>query len=120
MGSFKLLFILAILILAVATASVNVAAVEKVLKIDSISSVQDSDTLIVVSLKSEQKITDGKVTVSVPELGLRARRNVDFRKSNKQTAHLVIPDPSLLDQYARVVFSSDEGRRVKYRQIVID
>ena len=116
--SLKLLFVLTMLVIAVVAASANVAAVEKVVKIDRIFAVQDYNTVVAVGLKLQKKVTDGKVTVSVPELGLRARRNVDFEKSGKQTAHIVIPVQSLLDQYVRVVFNSDHGHRVKYRQVI--
>ena len=120
MGSLRLLFVLITVVIAVVAASANVVGVEKVVKIDRISAVQDSNTVVVVGLKLQQKITDGKVTISVPELGLRARRNVDFEKSGKQTAHIVIPVQSLLDQYVRVVFNSDNGHRVKYRQVITE
>ena len=115
--SLKLLFVLTMLVMAVVAASANVAAVEKVVKIDRISAVQGTDAMVIVNLKSQKKLTDGKVTVSIPELGLRARRNVDFTKSNKHAVELVIPDSELGDQYVRVVFNSDQGRRVKYRQV---
>ena len=118
--SLKLLFVLAMLVVAVVAASANVVGVEKVVKIDRISAVQDSNTVVAVGLKLQQKITDGKVTVSVPELGLRARHNVDFEKSDKQTVHIVIPVQSLLDQYVRVVFNSDRGHRVKYGQVITE
>ncbi len=120
MVSFRLLLISAVLVLAVVAASANSAASERVVKMDGISWVQDSDTLVVVNLKSQQKITDGKVTVAIPELGLRARHNVDFSRSSRQTVHLIVPDGSLSDQYVRVVFTSDHGRRVKYVQVLSD
>ncbi len=118
MVSLRLLFISALLVLAVVAASASAA--EKIVRIGSIYSVQDADTVVVVNLKSEQKLTDTKVTVAIPELGLRARSNVDFTKSGKQAVHLVIPDASLSGQYVRIVFSSDQGRRVKYRQLLMD
>ena len=118
MVSLRLLFISALLVLAVVAASASAA--EKVVRIGSISSIQDADTIVVVNLKSQQKLTDSKVTVVIPEFGLRARSNVDFSKSGKQAVHMVIPDALLSDQYVRIVFSSDQGRRVKYRQLILD
>ena len=117
MVSFRFLCISVLLVMAILAASVNVLAVEKVVKIDSISAVQGTDTVVVVNLKSGKKLTDSKITVSIPELGLRARHNVDFSKSNKQTVNVVIPDSGLDDQYVRVVFNSDQGRRVRYLQV---
>ena len=121
MGSFKYLFVSIILIMALIAASINAAAVQKVVKVDRISAVQDdAETVVVVGLKSQQKLTDSKVTVSIPDLGLRVRHNVDFDKSSKQTVNLVLPGQSLDDQYIRVVFNSDQGRRVRYMQAVIE
>ena len=118
MVSFRFLFVSVVMVMAVLAASVNVLAVEKVVKIDSISAVQGTDTVVVVNLKSGKKLTDSKLTVSIPELGLRAASHtVDFSKSNKQTVDLVIPDSALEDQYVRVVFSSDQGHRVRYLQV---
>ena len=119
MVSSRLLFVSAVLIVAVVAASLSAAA-EKIVSIDRISVVQDSDTVVIVGLDSNEKITDGKVTVSVPELGLRARHNVDFVKSDKQTVTVVIPGNLPDDQYVRVVFSSDQGHRIRYFPVIVD
>ena len=54
---------------------------------------RDKYTKFVADLSNEmhKSIPYSKVTVSVPELGLRASRNVDFAKTNKKTVHLAIP-----------------------------
>ncbi|MEK6854001.1 MAG: hypothetical protein AABX60_01580 [Nanoarchaeota archaeon] len=119
MASLKLFFISVVLFIAVISASLNVAAAERAVKITKVSAVQNSEALVIVSLDSQKKNTDSKVTVSVPELGLRARHNVDFSKANRKSLHLEIPVPNMLDPYIRVVFNSDQGRRVKHRLLVL-
>ena len=119
MASLKFLLIFVVLMIAVISASANVAAAEKVVKITKVSAVQNSEALVVVSLDSQRKNTDSKVTVTVPETGVRERRNVDFSKTNKKSAHFVFSLPNALDQYVRVVFSSDQGRRVKHRPLMM-
>ena len=120
MVSLRLLFISALLVLAVVAASASMASAEKVVLIKSISSANEDDAVVVVvNLKSQHKVTDGKVTVAIPELGSRARSNVDFSKNSEKAVHLLLQDNLPADQYARVVFSSDHGRRVKYRQVLI-
>ena len=118
MASLRLFFISVVLLVAVISASLNVAAVEKVVKITKVSAVQNSEALVVVSLESQKKNADSKVTVSVPELGVMERRNVDFSKTNKKSVHFEFALPKLLDPYVRVVFSSDHGRRVKHRPVI--
>lgn len=123
MVSFKFLFIVAILVFSVVAASIiSAASAEKVVRIDRISTLSDSgDTIVVVGLKSQEKVTDSRVTVSIPELGLRARRNVEFDKNSRQNVNVVIPDSGSLDnQYVRIVFNSDQGRRVVYRQVIVE
>lgn len=118
MASFKILFIAVILIVAVISTSMSVAAAEKVAKVNRISALKNSGAVVVVSLEAQQKLTDSKLTASVPELGLKASHNVDFSKSKKKTIHLEIPLPQMFDPYVKVFFSSDEGRRVKYRPLI--
>lgn len=118
MASFRVLFIAAILIVAVISASMNVAAAEKVAKVNRVSALKNSGAIVVVSLEAQQKLTDSKLTVAVPELGLQAKHNVDFSKSKKKTIHLELSLPHMLDPYVKVVFSSDEGKRVKYRPLI--
>ena len=118
MASLKLLFISFVLIIAVVSASVNVAAAEKAVKVNRVSAVQNSEALVIVSLESQRKNTDSKVTVSVPELGTRVRRNVDFSKTNRKSVHIGFALPKMLDPYVRVVFNSDQGRRIMHRPVI--
>ena len=126
MVSLRLLFISVVLLIAVVSTAANVAAAEKVVKISKVSAVKNSEALVIVSLdsqnsqNSQRKNTGSKVTVSVPEVGLRASRNVDFAKTNKKTVHLEIPSPDMFDPYVRIVFSSDGGRRVKHRPLLLE
>ncbi|MBI2140959.1 hypothetical protein HYU16_00895 [Candidatus Woesearchaeota archaeon] len=119
MASFRLFFISVVLLVAIISVSANAAAAEKAVKITKVSAVQNSEALVTVSLDSQRKNTDSKVTVSVPELGLRASRNVDFARANKKTVHLEIPSPGMFDPFVRIVFSSDGGRRVKHRPLIL-
>lgn len=126
MVSLRLLFISVVLLIAIISASLsaslNVAAAdnEKVVKITKVSAVKNSEALVLVSLDSQKKSTDSKVTVSIPELGLRARRNVDFSKTNKESVHFEFTLPAALDPYVRIIFNSDEGRRLKHRPLLLE
>ena len=118
MVSLKLLFISFVLLIAVISVSVNAAATEKVVKLTKVSAVKNSEAFVIVSLDSQKKNTDSKVTVTVPETGARVRRNVDFSKTNKKSVNFEFPFPKVLDPYVRIVFNSDQGRRIKHRPAI--
>ncbi|MBI3037307.1 hypothetical protein HYY73_06200 [Candidatus Woesearchaeota archaeon] len=119
MTSFRLFFISAVLLLAIISVSANAAAAEKVVKISKVSAVKNSEALVIVSLESNADNADSKVTVSIPELGLRERRNVDFSKTNKKSVNFELSFPDVFDPFVRVVFNSDDGRRVKHRPLIL-
>ncbi|MBI2549598.1 hypothetical protein HYV83_00265 [Candidatus Woesearchaeota archaeon] len=119
MASLRLFFISVVLLVAVVSAALDVAAVEKVVKISKVSAVKNSEALVIVSLESKADNADSKVTVSIPELGLRERRNVDFSKTNKKSVHFELSFPDVFDPFVKVVFNSDDGRRVKYRPLIL-
>ena len=119
MASLRLFFISVVLLIAVLSTAMNVVASEKVVKISKVSAVKNSEALVIVSLESKAENTDSKVTVSVPELGLRERRNVDFSKTNKKSVHFEFTLADIFDPFVRVVFNSDDGRRVKHRPLLL-
>ncbi len=125
MGSLKV-FLVSLLVLAVVLASAMGAAAAdinsngKIVKISRVSAYpSDSDVLLSVNLNADRKLTDAKLTVSVPELGIRAAHRVDFSKKKKQTVRVVMPALDEFDPYVRIVFSSDEGKRVKFRPLIV-
>ncbi|MBI2142781.1 hypothetical protein HYU20_00350 [Candidatus Woesearchaeota archaeon] len=124
MAALKVFVVLVVLVAIVssamgAAAAADVKPTDKVVQLSRVSAFpSDSDVLVSVSLKADRKLTDAKVVVSVPELGIRSGNRVDFSKKKKQAIHIEIPIPDGLDPYMRIVFSSDEGRRVKFRPVI--
>lgn len=112
-----LLFVLCIIVLSAvgAAAADDAKPNAKVVQISKVSAYQfGSDVLVSVNLNAGSKLTDARLAISVPELSTRSVNRVDFSRSKKQTVHLEVPVPGSFDPYLRIVFSSDEGRRVKY------
>lgn len=112
MVSPKMLFVLFVVVVSVFSVVLNAAAAEKVVRFGSISPAEDD---IVVNLEARARVTDSRVIISFPESGLSARRNVDFSRSGRVSVHIGLPDSD--ESYVRIVFSSDQGRRVKYRPL---
>lgn len=113
-------FVAVVLSAAGAVAVADVKPNDKVVQISRVSSYQlGSGVVVSVSLKADRKLTDAKVVVSVPELGIRSSNRVDFLRNKKQAVHLEIPFPDEFDPFMRIVFSSDEGRRVKFRPAIL-
>ena len=115
-----LLALLAVVFSSTLAAAADVNANSKVVQISSISAYPTgSDVLVSVNLKADQKITDASLVVSVPDLNIRVSRRLDFSKDKRHTVHLEIPVPAEFDPYLQIAFDSQEGRRVKYRQVVL-
>lgn len=120
----KVFLVALVVLVAVASSAISAAAADaktsdRVVQISRVSAFQSgSDVMVSVSMKAGRKLTDGKITVSVPELGIRSSNRVGFSKRDKQAASIGISIPAGLDQYMRIVFSSDEGRRVKFRPAI--
>lgn len=120
------MFIVALLVLvavfssAISAAAGEVSSNDKVVQISHISAYPlDSDVLVSVSLKADKRLSDARLTVSMPELGIMAGHRVDFSKDSKQTVHIKMPIPSEFDPYMRIAFNSDQGRRIKYRPVIL-
>lgn len=114
-----LVVLVAVLSSAISAAAADVKPNEKVVEISRVSAYQlGSGVVVSVSLKAGRKLTDAKIVVSVPELSIRSSNRVDFLRNKKQAVHLEIPVPDEFDPYLRIVFSSDEGRRVKFRPAI--
>ncbi len=124
MVSLKIFVVALFVLIALASSAIGASAADakasdKVVQISRVSSYQlDSDVVVSVSMKADRKLTDAKVVVSVPEFSIRSSNRVDFSKKKKQAVHLEIPLPDEFDHYLRIVFSSDEGRRVKFRPLI--
>jgi hypothetical protein len=122
MNTKSVFFITAVLSIFLLSSIAVTANNVKVVDITRVSTSYDVQDTVVVSLglKSDDKLTDSKVTVSIPELGIRSRSNVDLTTSGKKrSVVLMIPDPETFDPYVRIVFQSDEGRRVIYRPLIL-
>ncbi len=125
MVSLKVFLVSLFVLIAIVSFAISAAAAgdaktnDKVVQISRVSAYESgSDVVVSVSMKAGRKLTDGKITVSVPELGIRSSNRVGFSKRDKQAASIGISIPAGLDQYMRIVFSSDEGRRVKFRPAI--
>ena len=114
----SVVFLVLALFLSTSAAAEKITKSDKVVRIGSIFTIKNSGLIAVVNLEANQKLANSKLTISVPELGLRSRHNVDFSKKQKQVKYLEIQYPSGFDPYINIVFNSDEGRRVKYRPII--
>ncbi len=125
MVSLKISVVLLLVLVAVFSSAISAAAAEvspsnKVVQIGHISAYPiGSDVMVSVSLKADRKLSDARLTVSMPELGIMAGHRVDFSKDRKQTVHIEMPFPSEFDPYMRIAFNSDQGRRIKYRPVVL-
>ncbi len=125
MLSLKMFLVSLFVMIAVFSSAISAAAAEvrpndKVVQISHVSAYQlDSDFLVSVSLNADRKLTDAKVVVSVPELGIRAGHRVDFSKNKKQTVHIEAPIPAEFDPYMQIAFNSEQGRRIKFRPVLL-
>lgn len=124
MVSLKITFVLLVVLVAVFSSAISAAAAEaspngKVVQVSSISSYQlGSDVLVSVSLKSDRKLSDARLAIAIPELGLAAGRRVDFSKNKKQAVRIEVPIPAGFDPYLRIAFNSGEGRRIKHLPVI--
>ena len=125
MVSLKILLVSLVVLAAVFSSAIAAAAAEvrpndKVVQISHVLSYQfDPDFLVSVSLNANRKLTDARVVISVPELGIRAGHRVDFSKNKKQTVHIEVPIPAEFDPYMQIAFNSQEGRRIKFRPVLL-
>ena len=124
MVSLKILLVSLVVLVAVFTSAINAAAAEvkpndKVVQISHVLAYQfGPDFMVSVSLNADRKLTDARVIVSAPELGIRAGHRVDFSKNKKQTVHIEAPIPVEFDPYIQISFNSQEGRRIKYLPVI--
>ena len=87
----------------------------KVARLNRISVFAERDsTLVTTSFEALRKLSDAKVAVALPEAGVSAKRNVDISGRSKKTVSVLLPFAAELEEFVRVVFHSDEGRRIKY------
>lgn len=85
----------------------------------------DSSILISVTIKSHltADFDNGKVVVSIPELGLRAAKNAEIVKGDKDVTRVLLTIPDEVppgDYYLRIVVSNEDVKRVKHRLITIE
>src|SRR3989338_5479338 len=113
-------FFVAVLVAFVVLFSLSAgAAAEKVVKIKRVSQEGGSGAAVVsIGLEGLAGITDSRIAVSVHEQGVRRGSRVDFSRDNKKTMRIGIPVSPVMDTYIRVVFSSDEGRRVRHIPLI--
>ncbi len=125
MVSLKTFFVFIVIIAAVFSSAISAAAAElgpnnKFVQISQISAYPlDSDVVVSVSLKAAGKLSDSRLTVSIPEFNIRAGHRVGFSRGTRQTVHMELPVPEGFDPYVRIAFNSDQGRRIKYRPIIL-
>lgn len=125
MVSLKMSFLFMVVLAAIFSSAVSAAAAEagangKVVQISQVSAYPfDSTVLVSVSLKAAGKLSDARLTVSIPELNIMAGHRVGFSRDSRQTVRLELPIPEEFDPYMRIAFNSDEGRRVKYRPVIL-
>ncbi|MBI2145677.1 hypothetical protein HYU18_05165 [Candidatus Woesearchaeota archaeon] len=114
----KFSFVAALLVV-VALALSGAASAEKVGKVSRVSAIGDkSEAMVVLNLEAGTGLTDARISVSIPELGLQKRQNVDLSSRNRASVHVLLPLASLEEPYVRIVFTSDEGRRIVHRSLL--
>tara|TARA_B100000315_G_scaffold107146_1_gene98330 strand:+ start:1871 stop:2245 length:375 start_codon:yes stop_codon:yes gene_type:complete len=123
----KKLFIFAIALMMLFSLS-SVAFAEKQHKnilFNSVFIMEEKPLITSLSLENRNKDTDlrnGRVVVSIPELGLRASGSVDIDEDSRKTKRVTLPIPEDVvegEYYVRIVVSNKDGKQVKYRLITI-
>ena len=119
MVSKKLFFVSFVLLVALSMSVIDAAAADKVVRLGKVSADEGaSDTMVLVNLELKSKISDTRVFVSIPDSGFSARKNVDFSKTNKKAVHLLLPPVGGTENYVKIEFNSDQGRRIRYRPLI--
>ena len=84
----------------------------------------DDYDLIVASVAVENDLetefSDGKIVVSIPELGLRAAKNVHLRNRKHDTNNVFLDVPEDVptgEYYLRVAVMNDDVTRIRHRLI---
>lgn len=125
MVSLKIPVIVLVILVAFFSSAISAAAAEassngKVVQISRFSAFpSDSDILISVNLRSDRKLSDARLVIAIPEMGIMAKQRVDFSSKRKQTVRIEVPIPAGLDPYLRIAFNSDEGRRIKHVPVIL-
>jgi len=121
----KKLFAFAIaLMLLLALSSVAFAKTQhKDLLLTRIVIIDDDTIITLTSVKNnlDFDFNNGKVVVSIPELGLRAARNLDLN-GGKATKIVLLDIPTGTpsgEYYLRIVVTNEDVKRVRHRLITI-
>ena len=120
MPSTKITALLCVLLLSVSVLSVSAHAV-KVVEISTLSADASGDSVSVsVGVKAAPSVRDARLTVSIPEIGVRASRSVDVGREGKRTVMVELrSDVDIVpgDAYVKVVVKGARSRTVRYYPI---
>ncbi len=109
----KIALVLLISALSALLVAPSVSARKTVVFREALAYQDESSLSVVVGFASNERVSNSRVTVSIPDFGIRSSRKVDFSNGNSKVAVFDIPF-SEESGYVRIVFNSDEGRRAKY------
>ncbi len=117
-----LVFAMAVILLLSLASVASAASSSRKLVLDRIVIIPDGQLIVRVSIDNNlgRDFENGKVTVVIPELGVRAARNVDeIGNRDTKTVLLDLPEGAHGDYYVRIVVNDDGVRRVKHRLVTI-
>jgi len=122
----KKLFIFAVvfmLVFSLSSVAIMASSQHKGLLFNRIVILEDNPVITAVSLEkldTKADLDGGKVVVSIPELGLRASKRIDFEdKRESKSVMLDIPEDVSGEYYVRIVVTTDDVKRVRHRLITI-
>ena len=116
-------FVALILVFSLSSIAVIAKAQHKGLVLNRIVILEDNPVITRVTVEkidTKADFSDGKVIVSIPELGIRSSRRFDIEdKRESKSVLLHIPTDVSGEYYIRIVVISDDVRRIKHRLITI-
>lgn len=116
-----IMLILPILLIAILSPPISALSFKSdKVEINRISLNANSELTAHVNIRNKfsRELDEVKVIIMIPELGLRSRSaNFDLKGKSSSSRIVLLDEPNLEDNYARVVVSNDKIRRVKHRLI---
>lgn len=116
-------FVVLMLVFSLSSVAVMAKAQHKGLVFNRIVILEDNPVIIRVTLEkidTKADFSDGKIVVSIPELGLRSSKRINLEdKRESKSVLLHIPTHVSGEYYIRIVVTTDDVRRIKHRLITI-
>jgi len=112
-----------VLILSLSSISLAKTVQHKNLILNRIVIIEDAPlirTSVVVDNDLGFDYKNGKVVISIPELGLRASKKIEIGSGREsKRVNLVIPDTVSGEYYVRIVVTNNDVTRIRHRLITI-